>query len=84
MIDHQARVRRALTALVDEGEPFVADQVHERVPRSTRAWLDARPSYLGAVVMHLAESGRIVHTGWTDAPRRPGYPARVWRPILGD
>ncbi|MGX9294588.1 hypothetical protein [Tsukamurella paurometabola] len=81
MIDHPARVRRVLAALVAEGEPFVADQVHERVPRTTRAWLEVHRTFLGGVVVHLAEAGQIEHAGWADSPRRPGYPARVWRPV---
>ncbi|CAM3224719.1 hypothetical protein [Tsukamurella hominis] len=81
MIDHQARVRRALAALVDEGREFLPDDVHARVPRSTRAWLDARPSHLGAVMKHQHEAGVIEHVGWADSPRRPGYSSRVWRPV---
>lgn len=81
MIDHHARVNRALAGLIAEGRRFLADDVHARVPRSTRAWLDTRPAVLGAVFKHLHDAGQIRQVGWTDSPRRPGYPSRVWEPV---
>jgi len=78
--DHPGRIQSAIDELIALGQPFSADNVRDRLPKDTCAWMNDYPNVLPALFGNHSRSGRIRQIGWCSPARkaRHGNVNRLW------
>lgn len=75
---YRPAIEKALSELIDEGKPFTADTVNERLDEDVRT--HASPMLVPALFRAAAQAGHIRAIGWaiSTRPKRHKGVLRIW------